>query len=1124
MNSLNIRDVIEIPAVKPNLVVKVGEINSEQKRQAHVRDYVITDSIAKELESLVKSIADSAQSGFEGLGIWVDGSFGSGKSHFSTFLGMLLTNEKAAWAKDHFVIQKLAAYRAILEKYPVFVLPVNALDVPDSLKRNIFTAVNKQLELLGHETVELSSAKQIIRSFEENAESEKAFWNLLFNRSLTVISREEYNEAKENDPDALALEIREHVFRGAQRAMDLYEEMPEGIRKITAHLKALGFYAMVVLLDEITLFLQGKGEETTSRSLAELNRLLEHENAAIPVWAIVSRHLALEDLVGTQRMEHLHGRFQKRVEMQDVDLYEVCSKRVLRRKNGSEELEAALENNIKLLPQAQLRVLGELYGGQPQLRRALEKLYPFHPTIIDTLVAVTHRLSRERTAISVMYDMLFDYSDKPVGEWIPYAESFDYLFSEGEQALSGHPELLAAWQIIRDKTEPNLSAFFNDTLIDKAQIIACTLVLGQLTDRSLRLCDILTPEVISALNASILNRGIPFIVEQEMTEILSTLVERIPNFQRRGSGGYGVELSIGPDPDRALDELETVSLADERRKAILKLESDIFNVSDADGRRDNYKITWRGTDRRGLIRAVEPQAISDSDLVIPAGREYLLIIGFPNPSATALDTLSLKQDKELRAIWQPASLPQDAWDRIEKLAKINWALESSAGRASVEGRYGREDVERLRDQWRRTRDIISERLAADFKEAYLNGTITSSVNINGQPTGATPRDAMDDLISRMFQRRFVQHPEFGVTVTAQALDQLYRAILQNPNPINEDDGQHYSHAFSIGKPLEIYRQQGNSLAFDLTNANRLKVIADKIQERGRGQIKWLKEQMYNEFGLQGYVVEFLLKLLIAFGDYRAQRGEEAVIFNDLASIALKDEMFLARAQLVQQAEWHQFLNLRESFSLPQFEGELTSHTQDKAWGDFKNAATKAHEALQRLNNSLSEATKRLDVSLEKGAIPDAMSWLKYLSAIKELSQKDTADAIKGVLKLEKPRKSISDARKQVQDKLDLLGDSELKGLVQKIPQKGREEAKTRIEYFVSGQANLDETKNRLREIEEKYRIKPTVEETKPTTKKIEFRVSKSKLLEAFKDELGDKVQSLENYEREELVVEIRFSP
>ena len=196
--------------------------------------------------------------------------------------------------------------------------------------------------------------------------------------------------------------------------------------------------------------------------------------------------------------------------------------------------------------------------------RTEKSQYPFHPTIIDTLVAVTHKLSRERTAISMMYDMLFDYANNPLGEWIPYAESFDYLFSEGPQILQGHSDLLAAWQIIHEKVEVSLPEFFEPNLIDKAQIVARTLVLGQLTDRPRRLCDTLTPEVISALNASILNQGIPFIVEQEMKEILNTLIERIPNFQRLGHERYSVELSIGPDPDKALDELEVASLVDKR--------------------------------------------------------------------------------------------------------------------------------------------------------------------------------------------------------------------------------------------------------------------------------------------------------------------------------------------------------------------------------------------------------------------------------------------------------------------------------------------------------------------------------------------------------------------------------
>ena len=783
----------------------------------------------------------------------------------------------------------------------------------------------------------------------------------------------------------------------------------------------------MILLDEITLLLQGmkNNEADISRSLAELNRLLEHENAAIPVWAIVSRHLPLEDIVGTQRMEHLHGRFQRRVEMQDVDLYEVCSKRVLKRKNGSQKLKSALDENIKGLPKEQLETLQEIYGGAPGLLMALERLYPFHPTIIDTLVAVTHRLSRERTAISVMYDMLFDYKDRPIGEWIPYAESFDYLFSEGQQALSGHPELQAAWEIIHEKTEPNLPEFIDKELVDKAKIIARTLVLGQLTDRSLRLCDMLKPEVISALNASILNQGVIFLLAQEMTDILNKLIERIPNFQRLASGRYAVELSIGPDPDQALDELEFAGLQDERRKAILRLLNGIFGVSETDGRRDSYRITWRNTDRRGVLRTLNAETIADSDLIISANREYLLIIG--TPQAKAITTPSLPQDKQMRAVWMPEQLSQESWDRLEKLAKINWALEQGVSR--VEQIYSRNDVERLQDQWRRMRGISSDRLLDDLKEAYLNGTVSSSVSISGKVTGSTPTDAMDDLISRMYQRRFVQHPEFTVNLTPQSLEHLYRYILQNPEPIGMDTGQHYVYAASIGKPLEIYRQQGNQLSFDLNNASRLKFIEDKIKERERGQIRWLKEQMYNEFGLQPPVVDFLLRLLIVFGDYRAQRGEEAAIFGDPLSIDLKDEMFLTRAKLVQLAEWHQFLNLRDLLALSAYSGDLRSHTQDKVWSEFKDAAVKQHDDLQRMKNSLDADAKVLDISPEEAASPEASVWLKYLSDIKDISKKDTADAIKGALKLEKPKKNLEEAKKQLKGKLDLLGDIELKDLI-----------------------------------------------------------------------------------------------
>ncbi|HEY64519.1 MAG TPA: hypothetical protein G4O02_08090 [Caldilineae bacterium] len=42
---LRIRDVVDIPPTTP-LVVKVGEINDEERKAFHAREYVITDTVA----------------------------------------------------------------------------------------------------------------------------------------------------------------------------------------------------------------------------------------------------------------------------------------------------------------------------------------------------------------------------------------------------------------------------------------------------------------------------------------------------------------------------------------------------------------------------------------------------------------------------------------------------------------------------------------------------------------------------------------------------------------------------------------------------------------------------------------------------------------------------------------------------------------------------------------------------------------------------------------------------------------------------------------------------------------------------------------------------------------------
>ncbi|HID90094.1 MAG TPA: hypothetical protein EYP52_10380 [Anaerolineae bacterium] len=158
--TLRIRDVIDIPPTKPPLVVKVGEINDEERKAFHAREHVITDTVAEGLRRVVSSVAESADKGFSGQRVWVGGSFGTGKSHFLSFASMLLRGEPAAWARE--IPGLKDDVRAILEKRPVFVVPFNSLDRPDDFRLGLYEAVARELERQDLPPVELTYFDRVI--------------------------------------------------------------------------------------------------------------------------------------------------------------------------------------------------------------------------------------------------------------------------------------------------------------------------------------------------------------------------------------------------------------------------------------------------------------------------------------------------------------------------------------------------------------------------------------------------------------------------------------------------------------------------------------------------------------------------------------------------------------------------------------------------------------------------------------------------------------------------------------------------------------------------------------------------------------------------------------------------
>lgn len=95
MTDLTIRDVFDLPPTIPRCIVKIQDFDDEQTLQENIRDYVITETVADEMERLMDRFVASCVRHEAGEGHYLDGSFGSGKSHFMAILGLILENKPA---------------------------------------------------------------------------------------------------------------------------------------------------------------------------------------------------------------------------------------------------------------------------------------------------------------------------------------------------------------------------------------------------------------------------------------------------------------------------------------------------------------------------------------------------------------------------------------------------------------------------------------------------------------------------------------------------------------------------------------------------------------------------------------------------------------------------------------------------------------------------------------------------------------------------------------------------------------------------------------------------------------------------------------------------------------------
>src|SRR5512135_814490 len=88
-----IAELFEKPIDRPiEEVIKVDQAN-ERAVATEIDEYVATEAIRDQFAMVFKEVAEAPAHPREGIGVWISGFFGSGKSSFAKILGYTLANK-----------------------------------------------------------------------------------------------------------------------------------------------------------------------------------------------------------------------------------------------------------------------------------------------------------------------------------------------------------------------------------------------------------------------------------------------------------------------------------------------------------------------------------------------------------------------------------------------------------------------------------------------------------------------------------------------------------------------------------------------------------------------------------------------------------------------------------------------------------------------------------------------------------------------------------------------------------------------------------------------------------------------------------------------------------------------
>ena len=866
-----LKDLIDIPerVQKGDFVLRLTE--GVNRAEETLRDYVVTPELKDCFNAALLFIRSSLQAN-SSKATYLHGSFGSGKSHFMAVLHLILQGNLEARS-----IKELAP---VITKHNDWITGKKFLLVPyhmigardmesgilggyvDFMRRTHPNAPIPGVYLaegLFQDAQALRDASgaglplrarmgdtAFFAALNESTEVSSGGWGELeagwnAERFEVAIStppkpRDDLlsadDKAKLQERQLLVGALVKTFFQSYQSVASGEEEryisLDQGLSVLSQHAKSLGYDALILFLDELILWLASRATDLkfVHQEGQKLAKLVEAQSPdrPVPIISFVARQRDLSELIGDSvpgaerlnfgdALKHWEGRFD-RINLEDRNLPAIAQQRILKckTKTARQELDTAFERTK--MRELVMTTLLTSEGDQEMFR----KVYPFSPALVQTLIAVSSVLQRERTALKVMMQLLVDQRDTlTVGDIVPVGDLFDVI-AHGDEAFSQemaihfnnakrlyHQKLLPLLekqQNIRREDlaklppqDPRATAFRNHDRLIK------TLLLSALVPEveSLRA---LNAERLAALNHGTIRTPIPGREGSVVLNLCKTWAASVGEIRISEDQNPAISIQLsGVDTESIIEQARR---EDNRGNQIRLLRQMIFEQLKVEGEDEfeQYRnFEWRGTRRSCVVLFKNIRELPDSSL--DTGDRWKLIIDFPfEEGHSPRDALSrLDQFKESfpdgakTLCWVPAFFSADAQKDLGMLVILEHILTGERF-SQYATRLSPQDRQAAKSLLENQRSVLRQRVQNHLDAAYglealapdsLEPTRTLELHerfvslypgFELQPPVAARLDgAMIKLLEQALTFEFPAAPEFEAEVyKVSNLEKVYQVV------------------------------------------------------------------------------------------------------------------------------------------------------------------------------------------------------------------------------------------------------------------------------------------------------------------------------------------------------------